>query len=345
MNQTVLVTYATFGALSLSVWGFVVYRQWILGLPLIEAEPRRDIPWRGTHVSVAFVVWLMLQLAGELAIRWKYSIAADEPLPTDNLEVKILGVAAFSFASVGSAILIGTYLKIDLKASLRDMGWSSSNIGRDVMTGILAFLAIVPVVLTINLLLMAAYRLVTGEDPAAHPIARDSQLNPSPQLLIGHAFSAVLVAPVVEEFIFRGVLQGWLEKLARATRPIEAQREHQDFAATSEPDSAKTPEQKASLAAVPADEQAPATATDGKPDESIPEPPMIAPIIVSSLFFSFFHWGHGVAPVSLFFLSLVLGYLYQRTHRLLPSLIVHMGLNGLSMATLWYVTAGKAVTP
>lgn len=345
MNETALsVTYAIFGALSLSVWWFV-YRQSKHGLPLIEAEPRRDIPWRGTHVSVAFVIWLMLQLAGELAIRWKYSIAADEPLPLDNLEVKILGVAAFSFASVGSVILIGTYLRIDLKASLRDMGCSSSNIGRDVMTGIVAFLAIVPVVLTINFLLMAAYRLVTGEDPAAHPIARDSQLNPSPQLLIWNAFSAVLVAPVVEEFIFRGVLQGWLEKLAHATRAIEAKREHQNFTATSESDSTNTLEQRTSLAAVPADEQAPATTTGSKPDESIPEPPMIAPIIVSSLFFSFFHWGHGVAPVSLFFLSLVLGYLYQRTHRLLPSLVVHMGLNGLSMATLWYVTVNKAVAP
>ena len=35
------------------------------------------------------------------------------------------------------------------------------------------------------------------------------------------------------------------------------------------------------------------------------------------------------------FLAAGLGYLYRRTHRLLPSLIVHAALNSLSLWGLW----------
>ena len=43
-------------------------------------------------------------------------------------------------------------------------------------------------------------------------------------------------------------------------------------------------------------------------------------------------------PIPLFFLALVLGYLYRRTHRLAPSLVLHMAFNATSIALLF---AGK----
>jgi membrane protease YdiL (CAAX protease family) len=57
-------------------------------------------------------------------------------------------------------------------------------------------------------------------------------------------------------------------------------------------------------------------------------------IVVTSLVFASLHIGHGAAPVPLFFLALALGYLYQRTHRLLPSVTVHFCLNACSFAML-----------
>jgi membrane protease YdiL (CAAX protease family) len=58
-------------------------------------------------------------------------------------------------------------------------------------------------------------------------------------------------------------------------------------------------------------------------------------IVLTSLFFSLLHLGHGAAPIPLFFLALVLGYLYQRTHRLLPSMTVHFCLNACSFFLLF----------
>ena len=57
--------------------------------------------------------------------------------------------------------------------------------------------------------------------PAEHPVMDVLQSHSSPTMLPATAITAVIVAPVTEEFFFRVVLQGWLE--ARfAERDLEA---------------------------------------------------------------------------------------------------------------------------
>lgn len=62
--------------------------------------------------------------------------------------------------------------------------------------------------------------------------------------------------------------------------------------------------------------------------------PRATAIVVSSSLFAALHIGQGAAPVPLFFLALALGYLYQRTHRLLPCATVHFCLNASTFALL-----------
>ena len=69
-------------------------------------------------------------------------------------------------------------------------------------------------------------------------------------------------------------------------------------------------------------------------DDAAHPPPRRWPIVVSAAIFALMHWGHGPDPVPLFFLALGLGYLYQRTHRLLPCMMVHFLVNSLSMVAL-----------
>ena len=42
--------------------------------------------------------------------------------------------------------------------------------------------------------------------------------------------------------------------------------------------------------------------------------------------------GYAPDPIPLFFLALVLGTLYHRTHRIAPSLVLHMAFNATSIA-------------
>jgi hypothetical protein len=104
--------------------------------------------------------------------------------------------------------------------------------------------------------------------------------------------------------MFRGVLQGWLEKLEAAIVSRRHSREAGELSAAS-------------------------------PVEPIDRPLGAMPIIVSSLLFALMHLGQGPAPIALFVFSLVLGFLYRQTHRLWPSMVVHCLLNAVTIVVLF----------
>ena len=56
-----------------------------------------------------------------------------------------------------------------------------------------------------------------------------------------------------------------------------------------------------------------------------------AAIVLTSLLFALMHLGQGLAPIPLFGMSILLGYLYQRTGSLLPCIGLHMLNNGYSV--------------
>jgi membrane protease YdiL (CAAX protease family) len=51
--------------------------------------------------------------------------------------------------------------------------------------------------------------------------------------------------------------------------------------------------------------------------------------------------GHSTDPFPLFVLSLFLGFVYQRTHRILPSIILHATFNLISMVVFWQTMFNK----
>ena len=65
------------------------------------------------------------------------------------------------------------------------------------------------------------------------------------------------------------------------------------------------------------------------------------PVTVSATLFALMHLGHGPDPVPLFFFALGVGLLYQRTHRIMPSLIVHLLLNLFTLIMLILMIFGQ----
>jgi membrane protease YdiL (CAAX protease family) len=61
-------------------------------------------------------------------------------------------------------------------------------------------------------------------------------------------------------------------------------------------------------------------------------------ILTSSALFALMHVSHGAAPIPLFVLALGLGFVYARTGRVLPCIVIHVWLNAWSLVTLWIGT-------
>ena len=131
--------------------------------------------------------------------------------------------------------------------------------------------------------------------PYSHPLLESLSSQRSTYSLWLAVFSAVIVAPISEEFMFRGVLFGFFQRIERyfTTR-------------------IGTP-----------------LVSNGIFSRSTRNLPYFA-ILASGLIFGLLHWGHGAAWIPLSLLGMALAYLTHRTGNLLPAIAVHMTLNGFS---------------
>jgi membrane protease YdiL (CAAX protease family) len=167
----------------------------------------------------------------------------------------------------------------------------------DIRLGVVASFFILPPVLWLATLLQ---QFVEYE----HKVFDLIESNPVPSVFWAMALSVVAVTPIVEEFMFRMLLQGGCDRVVRRSPSLNGQASlaKNDFA---------SPEQ------VSAKEVASWSWW---------------PVVISSLAFSMLHLGQGAAPIALFFFALAVGYLYRQTGRLWPCIIVHLILNGISLA-------------
>ena len=184
--------------------------------------------------------------------------------------------------------------------------------------------------------------------------------SPEAWILVPVVFSAVIAAPLFEEFAFRLILQGWLEDwfqhrlrgadevlLGRIGKPVTVES---DLSADDE-------------ALVPTlDDAQPfiAEMRDAEADNPYVSPPVAShvesselgrddisskfdnvaswrvwlPTLISAAVFALLHFGQGAAPIPLFFLALGLGYVFRKTRTLTAPLVVHLLLNSQSMLFL-----------
>jgi membrane protease YdiL (CAAX protease family) len=187
-------------------------------------------------------------------------------------------------------------------ATAADFGFDVSGLPKDLWTGAVAFVAIAPAVYVIQ-------EIGTLLIPYEHPLINELQRKPDAFTQWTAAISALIVAPVFEEFLFRGILQGWLEKMELRLITKAEIRGDTAFGDT----------QNIILG----------------PRHSIAGLKLgTIPIFISSMLFALIHLGQGAAPIALYVFALALGYLYRQTHRLWPSMMVHFLLNAVTLLAL-----------
>lgn len=338
-----------FLAASVYCWAILI-RRLAARHPFLPQESAVFAPWGFVDLLVAVVFLSSCELLALTYVRTGLGIEPDSPLNQWDVETQAAFLGPHSFARLAAIVLVMAWLGARYRLAFRELGWgigrSSCEAGvdspsesdqisvhrscewllglaavrRDVVIGTVAFVAVAPVVFGIHWLLLQFVE-------SKHPVLELLKANPAPRFFVLSVISAVLVAPVVEEFMFRVLLQGWIERFA--TFPLEPLRIV-----------------LGGRGGVGAPSPAPLQNGNGKrlteresrdPDggsESFDRFGFF-PILASSALFALMHLSHGPTPVPLFVFAVVLGYVYARTRRILPCIVTHALLNAVSLSGLW----------
>ncbi len=254
--------------------------------PLVLLAPRLPVPWVAVDMLILALSFLCLEiLAANVGLFWAGG-TEDAQVPSMLATSSAAHLLWFAFAVV--------YL-LQRGAYLDDLGWDKSHLAADMRTGFWLFLAAIVPVMVIQVFFTEYLGI-----PSKQPVLELARHRPNLGIMVLATFAAVGVAPWLEEFVFRVVLQGWLEAEQVRIRKVR------------------------------------------NPDHS--EMPGFAPLLIASSLFAAMHAAAGPDPAAIFVLSLFLGYAYRQTHRILPSIVIHTGVNGWTMLNMWimYFMPGEA---
>jgi membrane protease YdiL (CAAX protease family) len=230
-------------------------------------------------------------------------------------------------------ILVPALVRLTSNATLLDLGLDFKNWKMQMSVGAVAALLMTPAVLAIQSLAIRIW------PPHKHPV-EDMILE---EFSIGVAVLAVLstmiLAPLIEEILFRGIVQRWLTRLLCAT-PEGSENQPAPDALQLE---TTTWSSDVRLA-----DQSEVIMID--PEENSPVAPGAArfstsAIVTTSLLFAAMHLPQWPAPIGIFLLSMALGALYQRTGSLISTITMHAAFNGFSTVGLLLLALHRQLLP
>jgi membrane protease YdiL (CAAX protease family) len=242
-------------------------------------------------------------------------------------------LAAILLQTMMAALVVGIALLS--QATIRDLGIvaSARQLSRDVGCGLLTFLAAVAPVHAIQGVMLYFKQQELTNHPLVKMVTSD---DPQIGVFVLASVAAVIVAPICEEILYRLMLQGWLEqwedeRLGWRDLPMTSEIVDGELHAI-ETDAASAPTALASSSFAQ-------FRTANPPSVGVVALPYgFFPILVSSALFAAAHYGYGPEPVPIFFLAIILGYVYQRTHRIIPCIVAHALFNLVTMITLLGIT-------
>ncbi|HEX4412984.1 MAG TPA: CPBP family intramembrane glutamic endopeptidase [Lacipirellulaceae bacterium] len=291
--------------------------------PLLSYEARRPVPWNAIAMFP-----IALYLISTAASVWHTLSATSEPPPLkpDEVIFSLVGVIVQQLLIFGG---LTAAIAFAFGASWRDMGLppSFTRIPRDIAIGAIASVAALGPVLLLQAFLA---NLMGMGEKSGHPLIQMVSHGGPNAIVMGLAtITVVVVAPICEELVFRLLFQGWLEKwedatLGRRVAPASESLDSEHYLLDAENVAAST---------APSAELQPSTEPLGRGIAGLPHGWFS--ILVSAICFGIAHTGYGPEPIPLFFLGLVLGYLFQRTHRVVPCMVAHAIFNLFTMVLLW----------
>lgn len=315
----------------IAAWFWAIWRI-ASGRGLLPPAPIRVVPWKGLHVVGMILLYLGVQMAVPILLL-VLGIISPVRRPGGGIDVRTQNQAMIAVNAV--FLLVGpTALVFWTKAGPSDFGLERGRVGWDVLRGIVAWPLLSPIVYLVQVLAMRVW------SPRQHPLMEWIAGDPNSLNWGLAALSAAVLAPAVEEFLFRGVLLGWLGRWASGLRRAgPSLAADPDFGPLAAPEPVVWFEATAGADAPGSEEPADWVAAEAPPPKPAPLAArgwrFLAANVLVSLLFAAMHGHVWPSPLPLFFLSLGLGVLYQRTGGLAAPVALHATFNGLSTFLLY----------
>jgi membrane protease YdiL (CAAX protease family) len=326
-----LIVAGCFGMPALTVW----FGLRIRGRKLLPPQRQRAVPWGGLEVTIAFFFVIFIAPAlTQLLLSGRKKVdhpAREESSPAERLTTPvekqparlIEQIIAFPIQIAGVLLL----LRWLSHAELYQVGLSTRRWFRNLLLGSIGWLVLSPLVSGLNFLATNLY-LSGGGKLEEHPLMLVTQ----GKLLV--LIVAVVVAPVQEELLFRGVLQNWLERQSKGATAVAVAafvfaiifRADRIQIALSQHNWQVLVQQfyPALFVAVVA---AGFLAFEGVRRRWLPPVKSSRAIYFTALLFAAGHSAVWPSPIPLFVLGLGLGWLAYRTRSLVAPIVMHALLN------------------
>ena len=161
------------------------------GQSLLERRPQRPVPWDGSDVFVIVMLGLVIATAVGAALG-----------KSPPLDAQLAG----NIMLVSLAMTVAIAWLMARGATVADLGFVSGRLADDGRLAVAALVLVIP-----PLLALAAWLAVLV--PYTHPVVEFLATRRDAIAVGLVVVTAVVAAPVAEEFFFRRLIQGWLEKI------------------------------------------------------------------------------------------------------------------------------------
>lgn len=344
---------------SLSAWTWAAIR-WFGNQPLLSVASWTPRKWGLVEIIAAFCMAIVMPLSVLLVSRPFWS-------PTEEQLKGPPGMALSSGSYLLIVVALVAWICVRYRQGPSHIGFTSKRLPSAMLIGLVAGLMMIPLVYLGNVLTMLTS--VKYEHPLIDSVTKDGTAT---NYLLA-VFAAAICAPIAEEFLFRGLIQGWLQSIPfkslpdnligyipqafRGVESVEPEHATVNDGPTAEETNAFASE--FANAASPSQEP-PAIAAEDNPfalserSEHLPAvkdnyaqqvlPPMW-PSFVAGILFGFAHWGYGLSFIPLSLFGIGLGIVYRATHSIWPCILIHFMLNGTSMLALGVTCYLRSVAP
>jgi membrane protease YdiL (CAAX protease family) len=274
--------------------------------------------------------------------RGPLAVETNSARPRDEIFTLTESMTLLGICDVILLILLPLLARLSSGARLRDFGLSWNDWQRQVRVGICAGLCAAPAAYAIQ---FASVQIWHMREHPVHTMVKDEFSLGVADLAI---LSAVVIAPIFEEMMFRGILQRWFVRAFRRRAGSGAFR-------SLSPDALVASGASAPDATLGGSELAhrKADRTEDRQDKrrsgAIPAPreardPAWPAIILTATIFGAVHAAQWPAPIALFVLGLFIGTVYHRTGSLLAAVCMHALFNAFSTTAMFVsVLYGQAV--